>query len=57
MSLLHRTRADDVEVVDRDHVHDTDAAITPSRTKERSWTFAPGQLVSLRSASASSPSG
>jgi len=49
MSLLHRTRADDdVEVVDRDHVrHDTDAAITPSRTKERSWTFAPGQLVSL----------
>jgi hypothetical protein len=47
MSLLHRTRADD-DVIDRDHVqHDTNAAITPSRTKERSWTFAPGQLVSL----------
>jgi hypothetical protein len=48
MSLLHRSRADDDVVVDREHVHhDTNTAITPSRTKERSWTFAPGQLVSL----------
>jgi hypothetical protein len=48
MSLLHRTRAEDDVVVDRDRVqHDTNTAITPSRTRERSWTFAPGQLVSL----------
>jgi hypothetical protein len=48
MSLLHRTRAEDDVVVDHDRVqHDTNTAITPSRTKERSWTFAPGQLVSL----------
>jgi hypothetical protein len=48
MSLLHRTRTDDDAVVTEHEVpHDTKTAYTPTRTRERSWTFAPGQLVSL----------
>ena len=49
MNLLHRNRTDDDVVVDREGRHHevverTDAT---SRTRERSWTFAPGQIVSL----------
>jgi len=53
MSLLHRNRHDDDIVVDdhtehRDHIRQevTEQPVS-TRTRERSWTFAPGQLVSL----------
>jgi hypothetical protein len=61
MSLLHRTRDDDTAVIDGDRRNDdpvvtettdhttTDTAVAPATTKvrERTWTFAPGQLVSF----------
>jgi hypothetical protein len=62
MSLLHRTRDDDTVVADRadDDVtthtttHDDDTTVTPTssdevatKTRERTWTFAPGQLISF----------
>jgi hypothetical protein len=46
MSLLHRTRTDDDDVVvDRNEVRH--AAEGRTTTSHRAWTFAPGQLVSL----------
>lgn len=52
MSLLHPTRHDDDTVVDdhtdhQDHVRHEVTGPASTRTRERSWTFAPGQLVSL----------
>jgi hypothetical protein len=63
MSLLHRTRDDDTVVrthdddtADRD-VHDDDVVrttddhaadgVAATKTRERTWTFAPGQLISF----------
>jgi hypothetical protein len=62
MSLLHRTRDDDTAVA-RDHDHHrhddidadehrdtvatTDDDATATRVRERTWTFAPGQLISF----------
>lgn len=62
MSLLHRTRDDDTAIVERDSRDDdvtthttsdddtTVAATTDdvaTKTRERTWTFAPGQLISF----------
>ena len=62
MSLLHRTRDDDTVVADRDlrdedHLDrdevvttdDSDRTVdaTATKTRERTWTFAPGQLISF----------
>lgn len=51
MSLLHRTHDDDTVVDDHtdhgDHVRQEVTKPVSTRTRERSWTFAPGQLVSL----------
>jgi hypothetical protein len=60
MSLLHRThhddRTDDITVEHRpDEVHEADSRDVPaaaarhdeSVTRERTWTFAPGQIISL----------
>ena len=62
MSLLHRTRDDDTVIADRDR-HDEDArrdeavrtdhdhpavdTVDATKTRERTWTFAPGQLISF----------
>jgi hypothetical protein len=46
MSLLHHPRTDDGAVVDRTEVRET-ARQGSSSTTARSWTFAPGQIVSL----------
>jgi hypothetical protein len=43
-------RSDDPTIVtsrDREGAPDGDAATTPTLVRERSWTFAPGQLVSM----------
>jgi hypothetical protein len=58
MSLLHRTRDDDTTVADADthRTGDTGGVITTAdrvdttaetKTRERTWTFAPGQLISF----------
>ena len=61
MSLLHRTRDDDTDITEADR-HDGDEVTTatttrvdddsavapvPTKTRERTWTFAPGQLISF----------
>jgi hypothetical protein len=47
MSLLHRSaRTDDDDVVDRTDVR-RETRATAGTTRQRTWTFAPGQLVSL----------
>jgi hypothetical protein len=63
MSLLHRTRDDDTTIAERDHrdddvtthttTHDEDTTVVAAhddvttKTRERTWTFAPGQLISF----------
>jgi hypothetical protein len=47
MSLLHRTRDDEPVVVDRTEGRDATSVTGTTKTTQRSWTFAPGQLVSL----------
>jgi hypothetical protein len=48
MNLLHRSGTDDGDVMVRDHDrHEVDEGVTTTRTRERSWTFAPGQLISF----------
>jgi len=48
MSLLHRSRHHDDTIDDRGHTRqEVSEQSVSTRTRERSWTFAPGQLVSL----------
>ena len=46
MSLSHHDRTDD-DVVERNDVRDETTAAGRTTTRQRSWTFAPGQIVSL----------
>ncbi len=46
MSLLHRTHTDDA-VVEGDRIDHTVEPVAATRTRERSWVMAPGQVVSL----------